>query len=146
VVKPTARNPPRQCASGATGEKQRELQREQDRKDDAKARQGGGGKEQKDKAVQADLRDEPELPTPAQETKRHVGKEGRRLPVDRRRREGLEVLPASRRALARLRLPRLARVFQLHHRHRAARDGERGELGERAQKVYNAACTPACRA
>lgn len=72
MVKPTARNPPRQSASDATGEKQRELQREQDRKDDAKARQGGSGKEQKDKAVQAGLRDEPELPMPAQ----HLEKPG----------------------------------------------------------------------
>jgi NAD(P)-dependent dehydrogenase (short-subunit alcohol dehydrogenase family) len=66
---PGAKNPPRESGE-ATGEKQRELQREQDSQDQAKARQGGGQKEKK--AVQAGPRDQPEPPLPAQ----HLAKPG----------------------------------------------------------------------
>jgi NAD(P)-dependent dehydrogenase (short-subunit alcohol dehydrogenase family) len=75
MAKPTARNPQRESAADATGEKQRELQREQDRKDEEKAGAGGeggekGGKERK--AVQAGARDQPEPPMPSQ----HMAKPG----------------------------------------------------------------------
>jgi len=71
MVKPTAKNPPRESAAEATGEKQRELQREQDRKDEAKTQ--GGDKGQKDqKSMQAGTREQPEPPLPAQ----HMEKPG----------------------------------------------------------------------
>jgi NAD(P)-dependent dehydrogenase (short-subunit alcohol dehydrogenase family) len=70
MAKPTAKNPPRGPGSEDPGDKQRELQREQDRKDEAKARQGGGEKPQK--AVQAGPRQQPEPPLPDQ----HLEKPG----------------------------------------------------------------------
>ncbi|HXD39886.1 MAG TPA: SDR family oxidoreductase [Ramlibacter sp.] len=69
MARPTGRNTPRQNGSDATGEKQRELQREQDRKDQTASRQGRGNK---DKAVQAGAREQPEPPLPAQ----HLQKPG----------------------------------------------------------------------
>ena len=68
MVKPTARNTPRSAEEA--GEKQRELQREQDTKDQAKAREGGGEKQQK--AVQAGTREQPQPPLPEQ----HLDKPG----------------------------------------------------------------------
>jgi len=65
MAKPTARNMPRDAA----GEKQRELQREQDHKDETRSRQGSGNK---DKAVQAGAREQPEPPLPQQ----HLQKPG----------------------------------------------------------------------
>jgi NAD(P)-dependent dehydrogenase (short-subunit alcohol dehydrogenase family) len=70
MAKPTAKNPPR-TQPDAAGEKQRELQREQDGKDQAKAREGEGGDRPK-RAVQAGARAQPELPMPAQ----HLEKPG----------------------------------------------------------------------
>ena len=70
MAKPTAKNTPRGPGSEDPGDKQRELQREQDRKDAAKARQGGGDKPQK--AVQAGTRQQPEPPLPEQ----HLEKPG----------------------------------------------------------------------
>ena len=67
--RPSAKNPPRDADSA--GERQRELQREQDRKDSAQAREGGG-EQQQEKAVQAGARAQPELPFPAQ----HMEKPG----------------------------------------------------------------------
>jgi NAD(P)-dependent dehydrogenase (short-subunit alcohol dehydrogenase family) len=64
MAKPSARDLPRDSGSDRTGEKHRELQREQDSKDQAKAREPGGEKEQK--AVQAGARAQPELPMPDQ--------------------------------------------------------------------------------
>ena len=75
MAKPTAKNPPRKSAAEATGEKQRALQREQDRKDEAKAAQGGTKEQKEDKeqkAVQTGPREQPELPMPAQ----HMEKPG----------------------------------------------------------------------
>jgi len=69
MPKPTARNTPREGGNDAAGEKQRELQREQDRKDEAKNRQGGG---KQDNAVQAGAREQPEPPLPEQ----HLEKPG----------------------------------------------------------------------
>jgi hypothetical protein len=65
MAKPTARNTPREDTSDTTGEKQRVLQREQDRKDQAKDRQQGGG-DKAEKAVQAGAREQPEPPLPQQ--------------------------------------------------------------------------------
>ena len=70
MAKPTAKERQRQPGADAAGEKQRDLQREQDRKDESKARQGGG--EKPDKAVQAGVRDYPEPPLPEQ----HLQKPG----------------------------------------------------------------------
>ncbi len=70
MAKPSARNTPRSEGAEQTGEKQRELQREQDGKDEAKARQGGGDKPQT--AVQAGARKQPEPPLPDQ----HMAKPG----------------------------------------------------------------------
>lgn len=69
--KPSARNTRRRHDGDSVGEKQRELQREQDRKDEsaAKGQQQGGSKDQ---AVQAGKRDEPAPPMPAQ----HMPKPG----------------------------------------------------------------------
>jgi NAD(P)-dependent dehydrogenase (short-subunit alcohol dehydrogenase family) len=72
MAKPSAKNPPRESAADATGEKQRELQREQDRKDEAKSSQGGAKGKDEPKAVQAGPREQPELPMPAQ----HMEKPG----------------------------------------------------------------------
>jgi NAD(P)-dependent dehydrogenase (short-subunit alcohol dehydrogenase family) len=69
MSKPAARNAPRETGSDAAGEKQRELQREQDRKDETKARHGG---EKGEGAVQAGVRDQPEPPLPQQ----HLQKPG----------------------------------------------------------------------
>ncbi len=69
MPKPTARNTPRAGGNDAAGEKQRELQREQDRKDEARNRQGG---EKRDKAVQAGAPERPEPPLPEQ----HLDKPG----------------------------------------------------------------------
>ena len=69
MVKPTARNTSRTAAE--TGEKQRELQREQDAHDQAKAREAGGGAKQQ-KAGQAGVREQPEPPLPGQ----HLAKPG----------------------------------------------------------------------
>lgn len=66
--KPSAKNPARDADSA--GERQRELQREQDRKDAAPGKPGGG--QQQEKAVQAGARAQPELPFPAQ----HMEKPG----------------------------------------------------------------------
>jgi NAD(P)-dependent dehydrogenase (short-subunit alcohol dehydrogenase family) len=70
MAKPSARDLPRESGTEQTGEKQRELQREQDSKDQAKAREGGAEKPQK--AVQAGARQQPELPMPDQ----HLEKPG----------------------------------------------------------------------
>ncbi|HSV34212.1 MAG TPA: SDR family oxidoreductase [Ramlibacter sp.] len=70
MEKPTAKNRPRSSIREETGDKQRALQREQDAKDEAKARQGGGGKP--DKAVQAGTRDQPEPPL----EEKHLDKPG----------------------------------------------------------------------
>ena len=67
MVKPTARNTPR--TPDAAGEKQRELQREQDAKDQAKPGKGG---DKPQKAVQAGVREQPEPPLPEQ----HLEKPG----------------------------------------------------------------------
>ncbi len=69
MVRPTAKDMPRGTPDDA-GEKQRELQREQDSKDEAKARQGSG--EKQDKAVQAGAREQPAPPLPEQ----HLPKPG----------------------------------------------------------------------
>jgi NAD(P)-dependent dehydrogenase (short-subunit alcohol dehydrogenase family) len=69
MANPTARNTPRGTADAA-GEKQRKLQREQDRKDEATQRQPAGEKAQK--AVQAGVREQPEPPLP----KQHMQKPG----------------------------------------------------------------------
>ena len=70
---PTARNTSRTAANEAAAGHQRELQLEQDRKDAAKAKKHQGGSPAKPKkAVQAGLRDQPELPLPAQ----HLAKPG----------------------------------------------------------------------
>ena len=66
--KPNARNPARDADSA--GERQREMQREQDCKDGAQDKQGGG--QQQEKAVQAGARPQPERPFPAQ----HMEKPG----------------------------------------------------------------------
>jgi NAD(P)-dependent dehydrogenase (short-subunit alcohol dehydrogenase family) len=70
MAKPTAKETTRPPGTDAAGEKQRDLQREQDRKDEAKAKQGGG--EKADKAVQAGVREHPEPPMPEQ----HLQKPG----------------------------------------------------------------------
>jgi len=67
MVRPTAKTPPRDAA----GDKQRELQREQDRKDAGKHR-GGAKAEPSRPAVQAGPRRQPEPPLPAQ----HLEKPG----------------------------------------------------------------------
>jgi NAD(P)-dependent dehydrogenase (short-subunit alcohol dehydrogenase family) len=59
--KPKARGAPRTGADATAG-KQREIQREQDAKDQAKAREGGGEKTPSDKAVQAGARGQPQPP------------------------------------------------------------------------------------
>jgi NAD(P)-dependent dehydrogenase (short-subunit alcohol dehydrogenase family) len=60
--KPKAKDAPRDSGSAVqdTVDKQRDIQREQDGKDEAKAKQGGGGKS--DKPVQAGARAQPEVP------------------------------------------------------------------------------------
>jgi NAD(P)-dependent dehydrogenase (short-subunit alcohol dehydrogenase family) len=68
MTRPTARNTSR--SPQQAGEKQRELQREQDSHDQAKGGQGGGEKQQK--AVQAGARQQPEPPLPQQ----HLDKPG----------------------------------------------------------------------
>jgi NAD(P)-dependent dehydrogenase (short-subunit alcohol dehydrogenase family) len=68
--KPNARDNARTTDTGAAAEKQRDLQREQDRKEEAKARDGGQEKEAR--AVQTGLRAEPEPPLPQQ----HMAKPG----------------------------------------------------------------------
>jgi NAD(P)-dependent dehydrogenase (short-subunit alcohol dehydrogenase family) len=70
MAKPTAKETTRQPKTDAAGEKQRDLQREQDRKDEAKAKEGRG--EKADKAVQAGGREHPEPPLPEQ----HLQKPG----------------------------------------------------------------------
>jgi len=69
MAKPTAKNTPRGPGSEDPGDKQRELQREQDRKDETRARKGA---EKPQKAVQAGTRRQPEPPLPAQ----HLEKPG----------------------------------------------------------------------
>jgi NAD(P)-dependent dehydrogenase (short-subunit alcohol dehydrogenase family) len=71
MAKPTAKTGPRRSDADATAEKQRELQREQDGKDEAKARQGAKA-QKKGGAMQAGPRDQPEPPLPAQ----HMAKPG----------------------------------------------------------------------
>jgi len=75
--KPSARNTPRRKDGDSVGEKQRELQREQDQKDEsaAQAKQRGGRKEQ---SVQAGLREEPAPPMPAH----HMTKPGVEAEMD----------------------------------------------------------------
>jgi NAD(P)-dependent dehydrogenase (short-subunit alcohol dehydrogenase family) len=73
MERPSAKTTPRDSERDAAGEKQRELQLEQDRKDarkdgDAKAEPSGQG----EKAVQAGTRPQPEPPLPAQ----HLEKPG----------------------------------------------------------------------
>jgi len=63
MTKPTARNTQRGPGSEDPGDKQRTLQREQDRKDEANAKEGG---EKSQKAVQAGARQQPEPPLPSQ--------------------------------------------------------------------------------
>jgi len=81
--KPSAKNPPR-AGSDEAGDKQRELQREQDSKDqqakEAKDATSGpsGGEKAPPKAVQAGLRDEPQPPLPAQ----HLAKPGIEAQMD----------------------------------------------------------------
>ncbi|MES3003475.1 MAG: SDR family NAD(P)-dependent oxidoreductase, partial [Pseudomonadota bacterium] len=73
MAKPSAKNTQRQKAADPVGEKQRELQREQDGKDEAKAKaKQGEEKQPKKKAVQAGAREQPEPPLPAQ----HLEKPG----------------------------------------------------------------------
>jgi NAD(P)-dependent dehydrogenase (short-subunit alcohol dehydrogenase family) len=68
--KPRAKDMPRSGAAGATAERQRDLQREQDRKEATKGQQGGGkGGEQ---AVQTGPREQPAPPMPRQ----HMAKPG----------------------------------------------------------------------
>jgi NAD(P)-dependent dehydrogenase (short-subunit alcohol dehydrogenase family) len=69
--KPGARNRPRDSGSDHTGDKQRQLQREQDNKDAGESRRKGGAG-QGGKAVQAGVRDQPEPPLPRQ----HLQKPG----------------------------------------------------------------------
>ena len=69
MAKPTAKNAPRGPGSEDPGDKQRELQREQDRKDQAKSKRGS---EKPQKAVQAGPRQQPEPPLPDQ----HLEKPG----------------------------------------------------------------------
>lgn len=70
MAKPGAKNPPRDSGADSAGEKQRDLQREQDRKDE-KATPGSGPPKQ-EKAVQAGTREQPAPPLPAQ----HLPKPG----------------------------------------------------------------------
>jgi NAD(P)-dependent dehydrogenase (short-subunit alcohol dehydrogenase family) len=76
MAKPSAKNTPRQKAADPVGEKQRRLQREQDGKDEAKAKSetkaGQGDAEPRKKAVQTGARGQPEPPLPAQ----HLDKPG----------------------------------------------------------------------
>jgi NAD(P)-dependent dehydrogenase (short-subunit alcohol dehydrogenase family) len=67
--KPRAKDTSRAGEAGATAERQRELQREQDRHDAAQAKQGGKGGEQ---AVQTGSREQPAPPLP----KQHMAKPG----------------------------------------------------------------------
>ena len=71
--KPSAKNPPR-AGSDEAGDKQRELQREQDSKDQQNKEQKGGspGGDKPPKAVQAGVREQPQPPLPAQ----HLPKPG----------------------------------------------------------------------
>ncbi|NPC56791.1 SDR family oxidoreductase [Caenimonas soli] len=69
MAKPTAKNAPRGPGSEDPGDKQRELQREQDRKDQTKSKRGS---EKPQKAVQAGPRRQPEPPLPDQ----HLEKPG----------------------------------------------------------------------
>ena len=69
MAKPSAQNPPRGPGSEDPGDHQRELQREQDRNDEAKSRQGG---QKQDKAVQTGTSVQPEPPLPRQ----HLEKPG----------------------------------------------------------------------
>jgi NAD(P)-dependent dehydrogenase (short-subunit alcohol dehydrogenase family) len=71
MAKPTAKTLPRQGAAKDAGEKQRELQRQQDRKDAAKAEHGGKAEPVR-KAVQAGAREHPQPPLPSQ----HLDKPG----------------------------------------------------------------------
>jgi hypothetical protein len=68
MERPSAKNPPRGHDTDATAQKQRDLQREQDRQD----AQAKGGGEPAGKAVQTGLRGQPEPPLPAQ----HLAKPG----------------------------------------------------------------------
>ncbi len=74
MAKPQAKNSTRQSAADVAADKQRELQREQDSKDAAKAKKRPANQNEGKlgKAVQTGLRDEPELPMPAQ----HMEKPG----------------------------------------------------------------------
>ena len=76
--KPSAKNPARDADSA--GERQRELQREQDRKDGAQGKHGGG--QQQEQAVQAGARPQPELPFPAQHMEK-PGTEAQMVPKPR---------------------------------------------------------------
>jgi NAD(P)-dependent dehydrogenase (short-subunit alcohol dehydrogenase family) len=68
MTKPTAKNPPRDDGSDAAGERQRQLQREQDQKDQARQ----GSEDKPEKAVQAGTRAQPQPPLPEQ----HLPKPG----------------------------------------------------------------------
>jgi len=71
--KPSAKNPPR-AGGDEAGDKQRELQREQDSKDQQAKEQkaGSSGADKAPKAVQAGMHEEPQPPLPAQ----HMPKPG----------------------------------------------------------------------
>jgi NAD(P)-dependent dehydrogenase (short-subunit alcohol dehydrogenase family) len=71
MAKPSAKNPPR-AGNDEAGEKQRELQREQDSTDQQSKQQQGGASGDKPKAVQAGPREQPQPPFPAQ----HLAKPG----------------------------------------------------------------------
>src|SRR5438105_295390 len=70
MAKPSAKETHRQPGAETTGEKQRDLQREQDRKEQGQSRQGGAQKT--DQAVQAGVREYPQPPLPQQ----HLQKPG----------------------------------------------------------------------
>ena len=75
MAKPTARKIPRDVGSNATGEHQRELQREQDRQDESRQQADDRAARRPDKggkAVQAGVREQPEPPMPRQ----HLEKPG----------------------------------------------------------------------
>ena len=75
--KPTAKNSERGASNEAAAEKQRDLQRGQDRKDEA---QSGSGGDSKKKAVRAGHREQPAPPFPAQ----HLDKPGQEADMELR--------------------------------------------------------------
>lgn len=78
MAKPQGKNTPR-GESGSPGDKQREIQREQDRKDEAKAKaRPAGGEAKKPEPVQAGPRAQPANPLPDQ----HLAKPGLEAEMD----------------------------------------------------------------